>query len=206
MKRAEPAPRRGASGSDSHGRAETWEPFESAGERYELWYATPRGRRASRAEEALLEWLLGAFPDARHVVEVGCGTGHFTEWFIRQGIQAVGLDRSPAMLAMLRRRLPTCPAVLADAHALPLRDAAVDLVAFVTTLEFLEDPRRALAEAIRVARRGVLGIVLNRWSLGAISRRLGVQARGLRIPVGDVLGFAAELHYPVTADLPAPRR
>jgi hypothetical protein len=42
----------------------------------------------------------------------------------------------------------------------------------VTTLEFLEQPREALAEALRVARCGVVLGVLNRWSLLALQGRL----------------------------------
>jgi ubiquinone/menaquinone biosynthesis C-methylase UbiE len=69
------------------------------------------------------------------------------------------------------------PVVLADAHQLPLRRAAVDVAVFVTTLEFLERPGEALAEAVRIARRGVVVVILNRWSLGGLSRRWGRQAR-----------------------------
>lgn len=156
----------------------SWEPFEREAPRYEAWYATPRGRRASRAETELLAWLLGAFPEARSVLDVGCGTGHFTSWLAQRGLRPIGLDRAPAMLGVMRRQLPQCPALLADAHALPVRDRAVDLVVFVATLEFLEDPRAALAEAARVARRGLIAVALNRWSVGALSRRAGPAARG----------------------------
>ena len=68
--------------------------------------------------------------------------------------------------------------VLGDAHALPFGDAAVDLALFVTTLEFLEHPATALREAVRVSRRGLVVLALNRWSLGGLSRRLGPAARG----------------------------
>jgi len=156
----------------------TWPLFERGAERYEDWYATPPGQRASRAETALLDWLLGAFPDARSVLDVGCGTGHFTGWLARRGLLPIGIDRAPAMLAVLRRRHPACPVLLADAEALPVRDRGVDLVVFVATLEFLDDPRRALAEAVRVARQGVVAVALNRWSLGALSRRVGPASRG----------------------------
>jgi SAM-dependent methyltransferase len=162
----------------------TWELFEREAWRYESWYGTPRGRRVSRAETELLDWLLGPFPAARTVLDVGCGTGHFTSWLARRGRRPVGLDRAPSMLASLRRRLPTCPVVLADAAALPVRDGAVDLVVFVATLEFLDDPRRALAEAARVARRGLVVVALNRWSAGAVSRRLGPASRGALLPHG----------------------
>jgi len=130
----------------------------------------------------LLGRFLGAFPGARTVLDLGCGTGHFTTWLAQRGLSPIGLDRSPAMLAVLRRHLPRCPALVADAHALPLRDRAVDLAVFVTTLEFLEDPRRALSEATRVARHGVLVLALNRCSVGALSRRLGPASSGALLP------------------------
>ena len=109
---------------------------------------------------------------------MGCGTGHFTSWLSRRGLAPIGLDRAPAMLGVLRRRHPACPVLLADAEALPVRDQAADLVVFVATLEFLDDPRRALAEAVRVARQGVVAVALNRWSVGALSRRIGPASRG----------------------------
>jgi len=157
---------------------ERWRPFETAAASYEAWYETPRGRRAGRAERGLLEALIKEFPGAETLLEVGCGTGHFAAEFARHGLIVVGLDRSPAMLAELRRRHPGLPVVLGDAHALPFGDAAVDLALFVTTLEFLEHPATALREAVRVSRRGLILLALNRWSLGGLSRRRGPAARG----------------------------
>jgi ubiquinone/menaquinone biosynthesis C-methylase UbiE len=154
-----------------------WELFEKAAAGYTDWYTTRRGRRTDRAERALLAWLLTHFPSARSVLEVGCGTGHFTRWLATRSLKAVGLDRSPGMLAEMRRRAPDIPAALSDAHRLPFGDGTIDLVLYVTTLEFLDDPPRALAEAVRVAREGVILVVLNRWSFGGLSRRWGPQSR-----------------------------
>jgi hypothetical protein len=53
----------------------------------------------------------------------------------------------------------------------------VDLTVFITTLEFLEEPLAALSEAVRITRQGLIVMVLNRWSLGGLSRRWGAQAR-----------------------------
>jgi SAM-dependent methyltransferase len=156
----------------------SWEIFDDAATGYEAWYAAPRGRRADRAERALLAWLLGWFPDAHRVLEIGCGTGHFTRWLAARGCWAIGLDRSPAMLREARALARGMPLLLADAHRLPLRDAAVDVSVLVTTLEFLEHPERALREGVRVAARGLVLVVLNRCSLGALSRRSGPQSRG----------------------------
>jgi ubiquinone/menaquinone biosynthesis C-methylase UbiE len=82
------------------------------------------------------------------------------------------------MLAEARRRRANLFLVQGDAHHLPIRDRSVDLAVFVTTLEFVEDPAVVLAEAVRAARRGVLVVALNRWSLGGLSRRWGRDARG----------------------------
>jgi ubiquinone/menaquinone biosynthesis C-methylase UbiE len=155
----------------------SWEIFERNAQHYEQWYASLRGRRADEAESALLVRLLADFPDAKAVVEIGCGTGHFARMMTSRGLQVVGLDRAEAMLRQMQQHAPATAAILGDAHRLPFRDRAVDLAVFVTTLEFLEDPEMALAEAIRIARRGMICLVLNRWSLGGLSRRWGPQAR-----------------------------
>jgi SAM-dependent methyltransferase len=154
-----------------------WEIFEREASRYEGWYETPRGRRADVAERSLLAWLLGWFPGARRVLEVGSGTGHFTRWLAARGFSAIGLDRSPAMLRAARA-LSGIPLLLADAHRLPVRDGAVDVVLLITTFEFLDAPGSALQESVRVAEQGLVLVVLNRWSLGAASRRWGPQSRG----------------------------
>ena len=155
-----------------------WQLFERNAARYDEWYATPRGRRADIAERALLERLLAPFADAQSALEVGCGTGHFTRWLAGRLPRVVGLDRAPAMLADARRRHPGLPLVQGDAHHLPIQSRAVDLSVLVITLEFVERPALALAEAVRVARQGVLVVALNRWSLGGFSRRWGADARG----------------------------
>jgi ubiquinone/menaquinone biosynthesis C-methylase UbiE len=80
------------------------------------------------------------------------------------------------MLSAMRRRWPDAVALLGDALHLPMRSRSVDAALFVTALEFLEQPHQAVAEAARVARSGLILVVLNRWSLGGLSRRLGPQA------------------------------
>ena len=215
-----------------------WQHFERHAAGYEAWYATPRGRRADLAERALLARLLAPFTGAQSALEVGCGSGHFTRWLAERLPRVVGLDRAPAMLAEARRHDSRLHLVQGDAERLPIRSRAVDLALFALTLEFVDDPVAALAEAVRVSRGGVLVVALNRWSLGGWSRRWGPDAgrpllgqardfslgllralaesaagprlRGVRwasalfpvgrgglsarVPLGDVIGLAMELH------------
>lgn len=130
---------------------------------YGAWYETV-GRRADHLEKALLKELVVGFPHAHVLLEVGCGTGHFTRWFSKLGLQVVGLDLSPAMLAEAVR-LGSPPCVQGNALALPFPDGAFDLAALITILEFVADPVQALREATRVARDGLILGVLNRHSL-----------------------------------------
>lgn len=153
-----------------------WHLFELDPAGYEEWYATRRGQRADRAERALLERLLEPYATARSALEVGCGTGHFLRWLGGRSYRVVGVDRAPGMLAEARRR--DARLVQCDAHALPIRSGAVDLIVLVTTLEFVEEPALAVAEAVRVARQGVVAVALNRRSQGGLSRRWGRDARG----------------------------
>lgn len=139
---------------------------------YEQWYMH-EGRWADRLEKNLLGWLLAKFSEASSLLEVGCGTGHFTRWFKERALATVGMDLSAAMI----RKALECGAVpylQGDAHHLPFPDQSFDLVALVTTLEFLQDPLGALEEASRVAKRGLLLGVINRKSwVGRRYRRLG---------------------------------
>ena len=100
---------------------------ERAAVHYEAWYQEPEGRRADALEKASLHRLLQGFAGARgrstpvSVLEVGSGTGHFTRWLAQQGLAAVGLDLSAAMLAQAQA-LDGISLVRGDACRLPFAD------------------------------------------------------------------------------------
>jgi ubiquinone/menaquinone biosynthesis C-methylase UbiE len=150
--------------------------FEPVASRYEAWYGSGKGRPVARAKRVLLDWMFARLPHTEEVLEVDCGTGHFSRYLASRSLCVFGLDRSPAMLTALRSGEPPIAVAQADAHRLPFRDRAVDGALFVTPLEFLEEPKHALTEAVRVSRQGLMLLVLNRRSLGGLSRRMGPQA------------------------------
>ncbi|MEN6479023.1 MAG: class I SAM-dependent methyltransferase [Anaerolineales bacterium] len=154
--------------------AERRDVFAAEAASYEAWYTLPAGQRADVLEKGLLERLRReAFPQAQSVLDLGCGTGHFTRWFGEQGLSVVGLDASAAMLAQARAISAELALLRGDMEHLPFGDGAFDLVVLVTALEFVADPRAALAEAWRVSRQGLLLGVLNRSSaLGRELRRV----------------------------------
>ena len=76
----------------------------AAGVPEELWgWGTPAGRLRSRRRAALILEQARVEPTSR-ILEVGCGSGLFTELFAESGAQIVALDVSPELLALARKR------------------------------------------------------------------------------------------------------
>lgn len=134
-------------------------------EQYDAWYASPRGAWIGDVEHSLLERLLQP-RGGEMLLDVGCGTGHFTRRFAaEEGIGwVVGADRDAGAVRFAAARGGAAYFV-ADGQQLPFADRSFDLVIGVTALCFMADERRALAEMLRVARRRVALGLLNRRSL-----------------------------------------
>lgn len=130
---------------------------------YDAWYETARGRWMGEAEAGALIRLGGLGPGVM-LLDAGCGSGYFTRRFAQAGCEVTGVDRDAAMLAYARRRDAATRYVRADMAALPFRAQSFDVVTAVTSLCFVRDEARALAELLRVARRRVLLGLLHRRS------------------------------------------
>jgi SAM-dependent methyltransferase len=149
-------------------------PFEAAGSGagYDAWFETPAGRSAWRLEEELVRAAAGDVRGQR-LLDVGCGTGLHLRLFAEMGAAGVGLEPAREMLLRARARLgDEARLVQGRAEALPFRDGAFDVVAMITSLEFVADARAALAEAARVCRGRLVVAVLNARSLSAAVRRI----------------------------------
>jgi demethylmenaquinone methyltransferase/2-methoxy-6-polyprenyl-1,4-benzoquinol methylase len=111
----------------------------------------PRWRRA----------MLAQVPhDGGHVLDVATGTGLVAEQLLAHGHRVTGLDQSPDMLAIARRRFgDRVELVQASATALPFPDASFDHLTFTYLLRYVDDPGATLGELARVVRPG--GTVAN---------------------------------------------
>ncbi len=97
--------------------------------------------------------------DRGRVLDVGCGTGRLVAALTERGVEASGVDVSPEMLAVARRKLPHCTFVEGRAEQLPCGDAAFERVVFSLVVHLVDRPT-AFAEAFRVlAPSGVAAIV-----------------------------------------------
>jgi SAM-dependent methyltransferase len=104
--------------------------------------------------------LVGHLRPGLDVVDVGCGPGTITAGLaeaVAPG-RVWGFDRDSEAVAEARRRVPGATFAVADAHALPLPDDAVDAGWAHALLEHVPDPVAVLSELRRVVRPG--GVVV----------------------------------------------
>lgn len=139
---------------------------------YEDFYQTPYGQTIDRLEKQLMEKLVRAvFPPSKRsslqLLEVGCGTGVWTDFFVQLGFTVIGVDPSEAMLEVARsKNIPKATFVQGVAEDLPFPSSSFDAVAAITVLEFVEDLSLSVREIERVLKLGgvFFGGFLNRDS------------------------------------------
>jgi ubiquinone/menaquinone biosynthesis C-methylase UbiE/DNA-binding transcriptional ArsR family regulator len=108
-------------------------------------------------EHAMLE-LVGAGPIRLHI-DLGTGTGSVLRSFVARAAQSMGVDQSLEMLAMARVNLEKAglgnvQVRHGDIYALPFADAYADFITIHQVLHYLDDPGRALMEAVRILTPG----------------------------------------------------
>ncbi|MDD5712679.1 MAG: class I SAM-dependent methyltransferase, partial [Smithellaceae bacterium] len=146
--------------------------------RYDDWLATPAGRYMDKREKGLILSLVNPRPGER-LLDVGCGTGEHLLLFREQGCDVTGLEPSAPMREIAIRKLGArFPIQEGVAEDLPFSDNEFDIVTLITTLEFVTDPVKAIAEAARVSRDRVFIGALNSLSFLGTRRKLA----GLFVP------------------------
>jgi len=106
-----------------------------------------------RRHEAAYEFLL-PYATVRSVLEVGCGEGYGTARFAEVAGRVIGLDYDPAAVAHAAARYATPSFLRANLAALPVRDAALDVVATLQVIEHVWDHAQFVRECLRVLRPG----------------------------------------------------
>jgi ubiquinone/menaquinone biosynthesis C-methylase UbiE/DNA-binding transcriptional ArsR family regulator len=104
-----------------------------------------------REVEAAMLARAGAGP-FQAMLDVGTGTGRMLELFASRYERALGIDLSPAMLAVARANLERAAidharVRLGDVMHLPVLRDSFDLVVIHQVLHFLDEPGRAVVEA-----------------------------------------------------------
>jgi len=102
--------------------------------------------RPSYPEEAL-DFTLQHHPVM--AVDIGCGSGIFTEQLVARGMDVTAVDPSQDMLAVLAKRLPDVSTHCAAGEDTGLADNSADLVTYAQAWHWVDHPK-ASAEAARL--------------------------------------------------------
>ena len=147
-------------------------------------------------------WLTGRA--ASTVVELGAGTGKFTDRLLELGHDVLATDPSDEMLAHLRMRHPDLRVATARAEAVPVATRSVDTVVAAQAFHWF-DARLALQEAARMLKpEGRIGLLWNQrderipWvrKLGTIIGNQDQQVDPTDVLVGSKLfGYVEEMTF-----------
>jgi ubiquinone/menaquinone biosynthesis C-methylase UbiE len=97
---------------------------------------------------------LSRLPSGSRVVDLGCGSGVFTDVLQRRGYRCSGVDLSPKLIEIARAKFRDVEFVEGDVEQLPFADASFDGVLLSGLVHHLPDPSRCAAEVFRILRPG----------------------------------------------------
>ncbi|HEV7485111.1 MAG TPA: class I SAM-dependent methyltransferase [Thermoanaerobaculia bacterium] len=102
-------------------------------------YDQALGERYFRSVRRLLVEMLDRYPvKSKTHLDVACGTGLAMPFFAARGFVSIGVDISPVMLNVARKRAKTL--VLGDTRALPFRGTFARVTCLYDSLNHLLDP------------------------------------------------------------------
>lgn len=125
------------------------------------------------------------------VLDVACGSGVVAGHAVRRGARVTGVDLAPRMVELAGQLNPGALFREASVEAMPFGDGAFDAVVCGFGIGHFPDPPAAVAECVRVARRGAM-CAFAWWDLPEHNRMHGV-----------LLAALEEVKPAPPADLPA---
>lgn len=158
--------------------------FDSFANDYDNWYQSKLGNFVDTVEKKLIEEMAG-FKVGEKVLDIGSGTGNYSIWLAKKGLQVTGLDQSKAMMNIAKKKADeedlAIDWVEADATNLPFPNESFDLVLSVTAIEFMDDINAVLKETIRVLKpngRLVIGVLTKDSPWGKLYQQMAEIDKG----------------------------
>ncbi|MEV0196454.1 class I SAM-dependent methyltransferase [Nonomuraea sp. NPDC050691] len=168
-------------------------------------------------DRALLTALTEQAEPGTPVADLGCGPGHVAGWLAARGVKAVGVDLSPAMVAVGTREFPGVDFREGDLLALPAADGEFGAAVALYSVIHLGPAElgRAFAEIRRTLRPSGLLLVsfhagsevrhLDEWWGHAVDIDFRFLDPGHVAEVLEEAGFVVEMrmeraHYPAEAE------
>jgi ubiquinone/menaquinone biosynthesis C-methylase UbiE len=107
-----------------------------------------------RFEKKAIDKLLRNHTEGKRLLEVGCGTGHWSKFFSTKGYEITGIDTSERMITIAKNKnIARSSFHVMDGHSMSFADNSFDIAAAITTLEFVTAPDTMIAEMARCVRK-----------------------------------------------------
>ncbi|MFW6061905.1 MAG: class I SAM-dependent methyltransferase [Planctomycetota bacterium] len=151
--------------------------FDALAREYDRWYETPAGQMYDRVQKEDVRRLLPPAVAGQTLLDVGCGTGHWSAFFAEMGYRVTGVDLAAQMIEVARAATGQCTFLVADACHLPFGKSSFEAVAAMATLEFLPDPAAAVQEMVRCAKRDAHLLIGTLNRLAPLNRRRLAEGR-----------------------------
>ena len=144
--------------------------FDHIAKDYDAYYDTELGRQVDHVERQLLwRYMIRMAPD-KPALEVGCGTGHWTEFFRQKGFELTAIDISSKMLDTAKQKNPkNVRFERMDVENMTFPSMSFENIIAITALEFVDDTERAFDEIYRVLKPGgffLMGCLNERSDIG----------------------------------------
>jgi len=122
--------------------------FDRVAVDYDSWYETESGRAADQAERALAQEMFK--PSGARVLEVGCGTGQYTTWLVKEGYEVTAVDVSGEMMAKAQAKIAAMGGNVrwwpADITEILNQLGKFHGIFSMTAFEFIPQPERILSK------------------------------------------------------------
>jgi len=135
-------------------------------------------------QQATKHWLENQFKGTEAVLELGCGTGHYSESIAGKASHLTATDRSLEMLELVKRKLGSLKNITIkkeNCYHTSFPDGLFDVVFLGNVIHILSQPMNVLNESRRVLKHGGIILVADSTSYGMTFRsKLAMGIRYLR--------------------------
>jgi SAM-dependent methyltransferase len=138
----------------------------------EKWFLNSQNRAIADSQYCIMLNMLKAYP-GQSLLDIGCGVGNGLVFCHEKGLQVTGLDPSPYMLDIAEKKIGDHIELhRGKAEDLPFEDNSFNYASLINCLEFVDDPRKSLEEACRVAKDKIFIGIINRYAFARVKIRI----------------------------------
>ncbi len=124
--------------------------FGAISHEYDAYYRSNFGQNIDKLEKAIIADFLKKLA-TKNIFEIGCGTGHWSDFFAQSGFSVTAMDISEEMLKIAKsKNIKNVVFKPGDVLNLENADESVENIAAITSLEFSGDLEKAFEEIYRV--------------------------------------------------------